>query len=319
MKALIVDKVNAEASPNSKIAKADILSAYRNGKFDKNAKNPRSVSILVKSDQIRNTILKCRGKIPVAENDNSIFIIEDLPPAYRRRKSMLRDLVKTAKDQNFVAKIDRGGIRLDGKFYPPERLSQLPENIQPHSIRTKQTINGGVAFASEWSPLSNLYPSRFVHQGVMFESSEQCYQHRKALFEEDDETADYILSLTDPVECKKAGGSIQSSKEWNDTCEEVMLEVIRSKFEQNESIRKFLLNTKDALLYEATKGEFWGIDSVINAKETHEEQGKGKNRFGLILIALRSELFIKYHHEISFESPVTENTQATTDLTATPV
>lgn len=49
------------------------------------------------------------------------------------------------------------------------------------------------------------------------------------------------------------------------------------------------MNTKDAPLYEATKGEYWGIDSVINAKETHKELGRGKNRFGLTLMALRSE------------------------------
>lgn len=182
--------------------------------------------------------MKCRGKI-VTENDNLIFINEDLPPAYRRQKSMLRDLVKSAKDQNIAARIDRGGIRLDGKFYPQDRFAQLPENIQPYTIRTKQTTNGGIAFASEWSPLSNLYPSRFIHDGVLFESSEQCYQHQKALFQEDEDTANYILSLTDPVKCKKAGASIPSSNEWSDVCESVMLEVIRSKFEQSEDMRKF--------------------------------------------------------------------------------
>lgn len=319
LKSIIAEKVNAEAK--SKISQADILSAYRNGKYDKNSKSPRSVSITVKNDQIRNTILRCRGKLPVNENDNSIYINEDLPPAYRRRKSMLRDLVKSAKDQKIAAKIDRGGIRLDGKLYTPDRFSQLPDNVKPHTIRTRQTANGGLAFASEWTPLSNLYPSRFVHQGVLFESSEQCFQYQKALFEEDEESANYILGLTDPVECKKAGASILSSKGWIDACEEVMTDIIRSKFEQNEDIRRVLMNTRDAPLYEATRGEYWGIDSVLNSKAALEESGQGKNRFGLILATLRSELFTRFPDEITWPTDSSETTleHEETDLTATPV
>lgn len=150
LRAIIVQKVNTQAKV--KISQADIVSAYHVGKFDKNAKNPRTVNITVKNDQTRNTILKCRTKLPVTEEEKAIYVNEDLPPFYRRRKLMLHDLVRVAKEKDISAKIEKGGLRVDGKYYGLNHLTQLLEAIKPQSICTKQMVNGGFAFASEWSP-----------------------------------------------------------------------------------------------------------------------------------------------------------------------
>lgn len=80
------------------------------------------MNISVKNDQTRNTILKCRTKLPVNKDEKAIYVNEDLPPPYRRRKLMLHDLIKIAKEKDIVAKIEKGGLRVDGKYYGPDRF-----------------------------------------------------------------------------------------------------------------------------------------------------------------------------------------------------
>lgn len=132
LKSVLVEKVNTQAKV--KISQSDITTAYRVGKYDKDAKYPRTVYITVKNDQVRNTLLKCRSKLPVTEEEKAIFLNEDLPPSYRQRKSMLRDLIKVAKEKKIPAKIDKGGIKVDGKYFGPDSFSKLPEEIRPQNM-----------------------------------------------------------------------------------------------------------------------------------------------------------------------------------------
>lgn len=223
---------------------------------------------------------------------------------------MLRDLIKVASEKDISAKIEKGGLRVDGKYYGPNRFTQLPDDIKPQSIRTKQTVNGGLAFASEWTPLSNMYPCKFVYQDMLFESSEQCFQYQKAIHDEEDLLASEIFALSNAYDCKKSGDSFTPSPGWNDACEDEMKRILRAKFEQNKDIRHFLLNTKDATLYKATKGDYWGIDLALNSKEAHEEAGTGKNRLGLILMALRSEMIAQYPDELDLPSEHSQSSES---------
>lgn len=60
-----------------------------------------------------------------------------------------------------------------------------------------------------------------------------------------------------------------------------MREVVLAKFEQNEVIRKILLETGDALLIEHThRDRYWGDGG----------DGSGKNMLGIILMSVREEL-----------------------------
>lgn len=47
--------------------------------------------------------------------------------------------------------------------------------------------------------------------------------------------------------------------------------------------------TGNAKLIEATVGGFWGIIGAIHSKAAKEEIGTGKNRFGHVLMTVRSE------------------------------
>lgn len=133
-------------------------------------------------------------------------------------------------------------------------------------------------------------PAYFMHEGILFNSSEQCYQYTKALYQNEDDLANDILVLTDAYECKRLGGKDDVSDEWVQKREEIMATIIKEKFVQNDDLADVLLSTGPAMLYEATTDQFWGIGSTLFTKTTHQETGKGINKLGLLLMALRKEL-----------------------------
>lgn len=218
----------------------DIVSAKRMGKITKFRKN-RPISIQVKGEEARDKILKSRGKLKQEIVNTPIWINEELPQTYRRRKAMLRDLVKLAQARKYKAKIDQGGINLDGKLYLPHQFQNLREGLQPKDACSRATEDGGLAFVSEWSPFSNLYRTNFIYHGIWFNSVEQCYQFRKSNAEGHEDTAELILSLTDPYQCKKEGKLHKESKEWEKVCEYEMSKIVAAKFHQNEGIMETLM------------------------------------------------------------------------------
>lgn len=233
--------------------------------------------------------MKARGNLKVEIVNTPIWINEELPQIYRRRKAMLRDLVKLAQSKKYKAKIEQGGINLDGKLYLPHQFHTLPQGLQPKDVCCKTTDDGGIAFASEWSPLSNLYRVDFKHHGIWFNSVEQCYQFRRANAEGFEDIAEYILSLTDPYKCKKVGDEHKESKEWEEVCIREMTKIVSAKFDQNDELRQFLCETEGPL-YEATTDDYWGIGYSLRAKEALTGESNGVNNLGKILVALRDSL-----------------------------
>lgn len=141
---------------------------------------------------------------------------------------------------------------------------------------------------------------------LLVNSTEQCYQYSKALFENEDDLANEIPMLTDPYECKRLAADLETTEEWVQKRDEVMSTIIKEKFTQNDDMRDILLNTGNSVLYEAMTDQYWGIRSTLFAKSTYQETGKGQNRLGLMLMALRTELGGAIP-EVT--SPVDENSQ----------
>lgn len=280
----IIQKLNAEV--DAALEEDDIVSARRLGKAMK-AKRSRNISLTVRDDIVRDKILRCRGKLTVEIPNTPIWINEDVPASYRRRKSMLRDLVKVATANKYRAKIDQGGVSINGKLYLPHQFDCLPVGIRPQDIMCKRTVNDGLAFASEWAPLSNMYKTTIIYDGTSYGSAEQGYQHQRAIFEKKDDLAEQILLSSDPFECKKLGVEVGESPEWEASSETIMKDIVTAKFQQNGKLAEYLINTDDSQLYEATHDVFWGVGLPIHSQDTLDEKGKGSNKLGLILMALR--------------------------------
>ena len=72
----------------------------------------------------------------------------------------------------------------------------------------------------------------------------------------------------------------QVRSDFNQVKDNYMLHGLRLKFEQHETLRRFLLQTGTAtLIYDTEKDEYWGYGIA----------GSGKNRLGGLLMLVRKE------------------------------
>lgn len=84
-------------------------------------------------------------------------------------------------------------VIINGIQYKYEDLLHFRNGL---SLKDSRTVfrDGVVAFQSHHSPLSNLFIAPIRRNGVLYRSSEHCYQHVKALICKDYVAAQAILN-----------------------------------------------------------------------------------------------------------------------------
>lgn len=134
------------------------------------------------------------------------------------------------------------------------------------------------SFQGRYSWLSNFHMVSVLYEGIMYPSAEHAYQAAKSTNES---TRLWVSSLASPSEAKKAGRTILIRPDWDDVKLDVMLEILRAKFQDYE-LRQRLLSTEDMLLVEGNwwGDKFWGVCNGI-----------GCNHLGMLLMRVRSELY----------------------------
>lgn len=83
----LLDRLKKDA--DSDLSENDFLLIHRVGKYRKKSRYPRQIKIKMASDDARNRILACRGKLKPNSDRSFIWINEDYPDAYQRRKTWL--------------------------------------------------------------------------------------------------------------------------------------------------------------------------------------------------------------------------------------
>jgi len=134
-------------------------------------------------------------------------------------------------------------------------------------------------FTGEYEFLSNFFPSPIrMHDGMTYPTVEHAFQAHK--------THSLLLRLTisdlsTPNESKRAGRQLELRDDWEDIKDFIMEEALRQKFVTHSELKEKLLATRNAELIEGnTWGDtYWGVC-----------RGKGKNRLGKLLMALRDKL-----------------------------
>lgn len=143
---------------------------------------------------------------------------------------------------------------------------------------------------------SNWYPSKFVIDDFEYSNVEQYMMAMKAKLFHDSSRYTRILKTDDPQECKKLGKQVHpfSVDVWNKYKYEIVKSGNRAKFNQNQSLKKILLDTGDAILAEASPyDDIWGIGlDALHAILVPVSDWKGDNLLGKILMELRTE-FLK--------------------------
>lgn len=131
------------------------------------------------------------------------------------------------------------------------------------------------SFSGEYRFLSNFWEAPFEVNGKRIRTVEHAFQAAKTLNELEQLA---ILSAPSPGTAKRLGRQCTLRKDWEEVKDRVMARLVWEKFSQNQDLKQKLLDTGDQELVEGnTWGDtYWGVC-----------RGKGKNRLGGILMAVR--------------------------------
>lgn len=132
--------------------------------------------------------------------------------------------------------------------------------------------------------LSNFSPHGFQLDGVFWPTVEHYFQGQK--FPSDPAYQEKIRQARTPKEAKSLGRSrkVPLRSDWEQVKDEVMRRGLRAKFTAHPKLKTLLLETGTRQLIEnAPSDYYWGCG----------RNGSGKNRLGVLLMELRTELRVE--------------------------
>lgn len=126
--------------------------------------------------------------------------------------------------------------------------------------------------------LSNFYHCYVMLDGEFYPSVEHAYQAAKTL---DPKEREKIKNAGNPGVAKRLGKTVSHRSDWKKVKVDIMLDLVRQKFNRSRDLTEKLLETGDHELIEgnAWGDQFWGV-----------YRGKGENHLGKILMQVRREL-----------------------------
>ncbi len=156
-------------------------------------------------------------------------------------------------------------------------------------MQTPELIN---QFDDYFYFLSNFYPCFVTYKGLHYLNSEGAYQAAKCA-----DPADIPqFTVLSADEAKRLGAKVTLRSDWDEVKIPVMEEIVKAKFTQNPKLKRYLLETGEAILQEGNYWHdvFWGVDL---------KTGEGENHLGQILMALRAEFRAKGLAEMPQSEP----------------
>jgi ribA/ribD-fused uncharacterized protein len=147
--------------------------------------------------------------------------------------------------------------------------------------------------AEKYGWMGNMAPYPIVYNGKVWLTSEALFQGMRY---SDEEIKEIIRKEKSPM------GAKMKAKKYKDQMVvipmspqdvENMRKCVKMKFDQHPQLKKELMNTKDAYIYEdignrnGERHKFWG------AKKISENEGDGHNMMGRILMELRDEYLME--------------------------
>ncbi|MGY1867750.1 MULTISPECIES: NADAR family protein [Nocardia] len=165
-----------------------------------------------------------------------------------------------------------------------ERVKYLP--FWGHQPRKDGTI--GASCLSQW------WPAEFTVDGATFKSAEHYMMWRKAMLFGDLAIAEQVLGAGHPSEAKSLGRRITGFDEnlWETHRYEIVTAGSIAKFGQHDELRRYLLNTNDRVLVEASPVDrVWGVGMTADdPRIEYPAQWQGLNLLGFALMEARTVL-----------------------------
>ena len=141
---------------------------------------------------------------------------------------------------------------------------------------------------------SQWWLSSFKVDGITYKTAEHWMMAKKAALFNDNEILEKIILAKSPDEAKKLGREVKNYEDqlWLANRYEIVKEGNYQKFSQNADLKKFLINTNDRILVEASPVDpIWGIGMAGDHKDVmNPAKWKGLNLLGFALMEVRDEL-----------------------------
>ena len=130
-------------------------------------------------------------------------------------------------------------------------------------------------FRGRYYFLSNFYSVPVKYGLLTFANTEAAFHSEKCPMR----AAEF--TKLNPSESKRLGRRVKLRSDWEQVKDDVMLDVVRAKFNQHPDLAQKLLATGDEELVEGNDwgDTYWGVCN-----------GRGKNMLGKILMRVRAEL-----------------------------
>lgn len=270
----------------------NIVRCHRLGAM--NTKHHRPIIVRFTHYKDRMRVWEARKKI----TNRRVHISENFSAQTDYRRNKLYAVYKKAKSmREYHAKITLIGdvLVIDSKRYTVENLSELPTNLAPRQFGEKHKDNhvGFGGLHSNFSPFSNWYSCKIPYMGYSFANSEQAYQYSKAIYCDDNGAATHIRYTTDPKAAKELGLKVTglANTDWENEKSDIMYEILKIKFKNNDELKQELLNTQDRQLVECGFDKYWATGISLNSDDVFDSsKWTGSNKLGQILCQIRSEL-----------------------------
>lgn len=144
------------------------------------------------------------------------------------------------------------------------------------------------------SCLSQWWPSPFEVGGITFATAEHYMMWGKAMLFEDARTAERVLAAEHPKQAKDIGRQVRNFDQatWEAHRYDIVVAGNTHKFGQHDDLRRFLLDTGDRVLVEASPlDRIWGIGlRADDPRAADPAQWRGLNLLGFALGDVRNVL-----------------------------
>lgn len=147
-------------------------------------------------------------------------------------------------------------------------------------------------FKGEYQFLSNFYLTPVIYEGFEYPSSENAFQAMKVLDEKI--RAEFRSRNMSPGMAKRYARTLVLRPDWESIKDQVMLDVVRSKF-TNPRLRSKLQQTETRYLFEGNNWHdiYWGVCDGEHGNydeiKAHPFVAVGENKLGKILERVRFE------------------------------
>lgn len=270
-------------------SKIQIRSTERLGRY--NSSKGRPISVTFQNKQDADYLIENKRKL-----DKGVFVDRVYCAEVERERKFLRPILREARKipaYQGKCKMEGDVLEINSKKYTRDNLHELPYDLSGYKCTSKQDENT-LGFFGELNPFSNFHPCKFTHAGITFTSSEQFIQYTKSMLFNDTRNAAKILGSNEALSIKELGRKVENfnMKVWLKEAKELCTPGIAAKFEQNEWLKKMLLETGDRVLVESSHDKDWGTGIPLHEEDclVKTKWVDGQGILGEILENIRKSL-----------------------------